>query len=244
LKRSQHKQPTIGSWLGEVASLILKLVDVLELLEIRLDTVLLLYLSIDCTKGNPVFCESKGEYTLTYSTKVLFGCSGLALCEVKFKQLLLVDQVIITSREPSLILTQVVNPKVPFPNGKNTTYHYHNHNKKPSSSSPPVNQPSLIKVSLINGAPLVAHNREHGWYISFITLCRGCALYPQVVIPSLARACKTLIHSQGEWPGIHYKAFTKIPWGCSRPLGFLNAPHSSPRGEPTLAERAAYTEPH
>jgi hypothetical protein len=31
------------------------------------------------------------------------------------------------------------------------------------------------------------------------------------VIPSLDRACKTLIHSQGEWLGIHYEAFTKIP---------------------------------
>jgi hypothetical protein len=31
------------------------------------------------------------------------------------------------------------------------------------------------------------------------------------VIPSLARACKTLIHYRGEWPGIHYEAFTKIP---------------------------------
>jgi hypothetical protein len=99
-------------------------------------------------------------------------------------------------------------------------------------------------VSLINGAPLAAHNSEHGWYISFITLCRGCALYPQAVIPSLARACKTLIHSRGEWPGIHYKAFTNIPWGCSRPLGFLNVPHSSPRGNPPLAERATYTKPH
>jgi hypothetical protein len=60
--------------LGEVASLILELVDVLELLEIRLDTVLLLlYLSIECTKGNLVFCESKGEYTSTYSANVLFG---------------------------------------------------------------------------------------------------------------------------------------------------------------------------
>jgi hypothetical protein len=84
-----------------VASLILELVEVLELLEIRLDTVLfLLYLSIDCTKGNLVFCESKGEYTSTYSANVPFGCSGLALCGVKVKQLLLVDQVIITSREP------------------------------------------------------------------------------------------------------------------------------------------------
>jgi hypothetical protein len=108
-----------------------------------------------------VFCESKGEYTSTYSGNVPFGCSGLALYGVKVKQLLLVDQVIITSREPGLILTQVVNPKVPFPNRKNTAYHYHNHNKKPSSSSPPINQPSLIKVSLINGAPLAAHNREH-----------------------------------------------------------------------------------
>jgi hypothetical protein len=47
-----------------------------------------------------VFCESKGEYTSTYSANALFGCSGLALCGVKVKQLLLVDQVIITSIEP------------------------------------------------------------------------------------------------------------------------------------------------
>jgi hypothetical protein len=47
-----------------------------------------------------VFCERKGEYTSTYSTNLSFGCSGLALCGVKVKQLLLVDQVIITSREP------------------------------------------------------------------------------------------------------------------------------------------------
>ena len=88
--------------------------------------------------------------------------------------------------------------------------------------------------SIIMWGVQAAHNREHGWYISFQTLCRGCALYPQAVIPSLARACKTLIHSRGEWPGIHYEAFTKIPRGCSHPLGFLNAPHSSPRGEPKL----------
>jgi hypothetical protein len=30
-------KPTIGSWLGEVASLILEIVEVLELLEIRLN---------------------------------------------------------------------------------------------------------------------------------------------------------------------------------------------------------------
>jgi hypothetical protein len=41
------------------------------------------------------------------------------------------------------------------------------------------------QVSLITGAPLAAHNREHDWYISFKTLCRGYALYPQVVIPFL-----------------------------------------------------------
>jgi hypothetical protein len=47
-----------------------------------------------------VFCESKGEYTSTYTANVSFGCSGLALCGVKVKRLLLVGQVIITSREP------------------------------------------------------------------------------------------------------------------------------------------------
>jgi hypothetical protein len=66
-------KPTTGSRLGEVASLILKLVEFLELLEIRLDAFLLLYLSIDCTKGNLVFCESKGEYTSAYSANVPFG---------------------------------------------------------------------------------------------------------------------------------------------------------------------------
>jgi hypothetical protein len=47
-----------------------------------------------------VFCDSKGEYTSTYSVNVPFGCRGLALCGVKVKQLLLVDQVITISREP------------------------------------------------------------------------------------------------------------------------------------------------
>jgi hypothetical protein len=47
-----------------------------------------------------VFCESKGEYTSMYSANVPFSCSGLALCGVKVKQLLLVGQAIITSREP------------------------------------------------------------------------------------------------------------------------------------------------
>jgi hypothetical protein len=47
-----------------------------------------------------VFCESKGEYTSMYSVNVPFSYSGLALCGLKVKQLLLVDEVIITSREP------------------------------------------------------------------------------------------------------------------------------------------------
>jgi hypothetical protein len=49
-----------------------------------------------------VFCESKSEYTSTYPANVPFGCSGLALCGVKVKQLLLVGQIIITSRESGL----------------------------------------------------------------------------------------------------------------------------------------------
>jgi hypothetical protein len=46
-----------------------------------------------------VFCESKGEYTSTYSANVPFDGGGLDLCGVKVKQLFLVGQVIITSRE-------------------------------------------------------------------------------------------------------------------------------------------------
>jgi hypothetical protein len=60
--------------MGEVASLILELVEVLELLEIRLGAFFsFFYLSIDCTNGNLVFCESKGEYTSMYSENVPFG---------------------------------------------------------------------------------------------------------------------------------------------------------------------------
>jgi hypothetical protein len=44
-----------------------------------------------------VWCVKQAEYTSTYSEVVP---SGLALCGVKVKQLLLVGQVIITSREP------------------------------------------------------------------------------------------------------------------------------------------------
>jgi hypothetical protein len=59
----------------------------------------------------------------------VFGCSGLALCGVKVKQLFLVGQIIITSREPGFSINLSVNPNVPFPNGKNTRNHNHNHNQ-------------------------------------------------------------------------------------------------------------------
>jgi hypothetical protein len=40
--------------------------------------------------------------------------------------LLLVGQIIITSRESQVLeLTHVIYPGVSFPNGKHTTYHYH-----------------------------------------------------------------------------------------------------------------------
>jgi hypothetical protein len=39
--------------------------------------------------------------------------------------LLLVGQIIITSRESQVLeLTHVINPNVPFPNGNNSTYHH------------------------------------------------------------------------------------------------------------------------
>jgi hypothetical protein len=51
---------------------------------------------------------------------------------------------------------------------------------------------------------------------------------------SARRSRLSIDHCQGDPAGHHYVAFTKISRGCSRPLGFLNAPHSSPRGEPKL----------
>jgi hypothetical protein len=51
-----------------------------------------------------VFYESKGEYTSTYSASVPFGSSGLALCGVKLKQLLLVGQVFIISGSQVLVI--------------------------------------------------------------------------------------------------------------------------------------------
>jgi hypothetical protein len=100
------------------------------------------------------------------------------------------------------------------------------------------------QVSLINEAPLAAHNCEHGWYISFHNTLQRLRTLPTSCDSLLPRADQTLKHNQGEQAGFHYVAFTKIPWGCSCPLGFLNVWYSSPRGKPTLAERAAYTEPH
>jgi hypothetical protein len=40
------------------------------------------------------------------------------------------------------------------------------------------------------------------------------------VIPFQPGLSRPNLHYQGEWPGIHYVAFTKIPRGHSRPLGF------------------------
>ena len=51
---------------------------------------------------------------------------------------------------------------------------------------------------------------------------------------SARRELLPIDHYLGGLAGHHYVAFTKIPRGCSRPLGFLNVPHSSPRGEPEL----------
>jgi hypothetical protein len=61
---------------------------------------------------------------------------------------------------------------------------------------------------------------------------------------STRRELLPIDHYLGGLAGYHYEAFTKIPRGYSRPLGFLNVSHSSPRGNPPLAERAAYTNPH
>jgi hypothetical protein len=53
-------------------------------------------------------------------------------------------------------------------------------------------------------------------------LCKGCTLYPRVVIPLHPGFATPDLHYRGEWPGIHYVAFTKILLVCSRLLGFAS----------------------
>jgi hypothetical protein len=48
-------KPTIDSWLGEAVSLILELVEALELLEIHFDAFFSFFKHGVCTKGNLVF---------------------------------------------------------------------------------------------------------------------------------------------------------------------------------------------
>ena len=74
----------------------------------------------------------------------------------------------------------------------------------------------VSKVLLIKQDPKAALNRELGWYTNFLTLCRGCTIYPQVVIPSQPGLYRPDLHYQGEWPGIHYVAV-----GDRYPLGPL-----------------------
>jgi hypothetical protein len=58
--------------------------------------------------------------------------------------------------------------------------------------------------------------------ISVSFLCKGHTLYPRVVIPFQPGFARPDLHYRGEWPGIHYVAFTKIPLVCSRMLGFAS----------------------
>jgi hypothetical protein len=66
------------------------------------------------------------------------------------------------------------------------------------------------------------------------TLQRLCTLPTSRDSLSARRELLPIDHYLGGLAGHHYVAFTKIPRGCSRPLVFLNALHSSPRGEPKL----------
>jgi hypothetical protein len=79
------------------------------------------------------------------------------------KQLLLVGQIIITSRESQVLeLTHVINPNVLL--SKRKEYHLPLPESKPRTISLIVTcNPNIPdQISLITGAPLAAHNREHG----------------------------------------------------------------------------------
>jgi hypothetical protein len=80
----------------------------------------------------------------------------------KVKQLLLVGQIIITSRESQVLeLTHVINPNVLL--SKRKEYHLPLPESKPRTIRLIVtcNSNTPDQISLITGAPLAAHNREH-----------------------------------------------------------------------------------
>jgi hypothetical protein len=68
------------------------------------------------------------------------------------------------------------------------------------------------QVSLINEAPLAAHNREHDWYISFRNALQRLRTLPTSRDSlSTRRSWLSIDHYQGDPVGYHYVAFTKIP---------------------------------
>jgi hypothetical protein len=81
----------------------------------------------------------------------------------KVKRLLLVGQIIITSRGSQVLeLTHVIDPNVLLSKWKE--YHLPLPGSKPRTISLIVTcNPNIFdQVPLITGAPLAAHNREHG----------------------------------------------------------------------------------
>jgi hypothetical protein len=58
--------------------------------------------------------------------------------------------------------------------------------------------------------------------IPVLSLCRGCTLYPQVMISFQPGLYIPDLHYRGEWLGIHYIAFTETPLVHSYSLGFAS----------------------
>jgi hypothetical protein len=67
--------------------------------------------------------------------------------------------------------------------------------------------------------PWAAYDREHDKYTSF-TLCRGCALYPQVVYPMSPGFARTLDTSEVKARD-PLRGLYKVPLASENPLQFL-----------------------
>jgi hypothetical protein len=158
-----------------------------------------------------VFCESKGEYTSTYSAIVPFGWGGLALCGVKLKQLLLVGHVFIISGSQVLVIANSWT----ISSSRNIMVII-----KPKTLIEPLSLEPV--VSLIKEDPKAAHNHEHGWYISFIPLQRSHTLPKSHDSLSARGELIPIDHYLGGLAGYHYVAFTKILLVHSCSLGFAS----------------------
>ena len=110
--------------------------------------------------GGGLVCKARVSTHQHTQQYVPFGCSGLALCGVQSSSCFQLVRLLLLVESQVLVLTQVINPMYPFQT-----------KRIPLTITIVITKTIILittckpnisdQVSLINGAPLAAHNREH-----------------------------------------------------------------------------------